>query len=841
MKKYNVKGMSCAACSSRVERAVSSLLGVESCSVNLLTGKMSVDGVATSEEIIAAVTKAGYEAALEEDAPKTKEKVNDSLHNSGIKSLIWRLALSFAALVPLMYLSMGFVMWGAPLPSVLRDNPMSIALIEMLLSFFVMTVNARFFKNGFLGIVRRAPNMDTLVSLGSGASFIYSLAIIFLMSAEYVHGSPDSASHYLHELYFESAAMILALITVGKALEERAKGKTTNAVRELISLTPKTATVIADGEERELPIEEIKVGDVFIIRPGDVVPTDGIVIFGEGGVDESALTGESMPAYKSVGDSVLAASVNKSGFLRCRATKVGADTAIAAVIRMVEDATATKAPIAKVADKVSGVFVPVVMAIALLAMVINFIALGNFGYSLGRGIAVLVISCPCALGLATPVAVMVGSGVGAKCGILFKSAEALELSARPSVVLLDKTGTVTKGEPGVTDVIPMGVGENELLYVAASLEYPSEHPLARAIVDYAGGRVEISEVSDFEAIAGAGVKAVVGGKEAYGASFDFLCGKTHVSDEVRSLYEKLADGGKTPLFFLYDGMLIGAIAVADTLREDSIEAIAELHEMGLSVTMLTGDNFRTATALGREAGVDEVISGVLPDGKESVVRRLKERGRVIMVGDGINDAPALARADVGMAIGGGTDIAIESADVVLMRDRLRDVPRALRLGRATLSKIYGNLAFAFVYNIVGIPLAAGAFTHLFGWSLSPMFGALAMSLSSFSVVMNALGLSGFKRAEERRDKKRKNTKKLNTGVQEPTKQEINNMKFTIKIRGMMCPHCEARVKSQLLAVEGVASVTVSHESGTAEIIGNCNAEALTRAVVDAGYEVLSVE
>lgn len=841
MRRFNVTGMSCAACSARVERAVSALSGVKSCSVNLLTGKMTVEGAATGEEIVAAVIAAGYGASLEGETPKKQEKANNSLQNTAKNALIWRLALSFGALVPLMYLTMGAVMWGAPLPAPLAANPLAIALIELLLSLFVMAVNRRFFENGFRGLLHRAPNMDTLVSLGSGASFLYSVAIVFLMSAKYVSGTPEAAHHYLHELYFESAAMILALITVGKALEERAKGKTTSAVKELISLTPKTATVIIDGKECEIPASDIKVGDVFVVRPGEAVPTDGVVLFGEGGVDESALTGESIPVYKALGDTVLAASVNKSGYLRCEATRVGSDTAIAAVIRMVEDATATKAPIAKVADKVSGVFVPVVMGIALIATVINLIALGDFGYALGRGISVLVISCPCALGLATPVAVMVGSGVGARCGVLYKSAEALELAARASAVLLDKTGTVTRGEPSVTDVIPMGVDGDELLSVAASIEYKSEHPLARAIVDYAASRVKISEVTGFSAIAGAGVAASLDGREIYGASFDFIKTRALVTDEVRSLYERLADEGKTPLFFLRDGELIGVIAVADTIRADSREAVEELHKMGLSVIMLTGDNARTAAATRRAVGVDEVISGVLPDGKEAVVRRLQEKGRVVMVGDGINDAPALARADVGIAIGGGTDIAIESADVVLMRDRLRDVPRALRLGRATLAKIYGNLAFAFIYNIIGIPLAAGAFTPVFGWSLSPMFGALAMSLSSFSVVTNALTLGTFTAKEERREKKREMLEKTDMYVQKTVEKEENQMKFTMKIKGMMCPHCEARVKNTLLSLEGVESAEVSHEQGTAEVTGNTTAEILTAAVMGAGYEVLSVE
>lgn len=833
--------MSCAACAARVEGAVSSLSGVEVASVNLLTGSLSVEGAALEEEIISAVKRAGYGIVCESENKEKQEKANNDLQNSERRHLILRLVLSFAALVPLMYLSMGYVMWGAPIPAFLAKEPIAVAVLQMLLSLFVLVVNGKFFKNGFLGLVRGAANMDTLVSLGSGASFIYSVAVIFLMISENAGGATGAVGHYLHELYFESAAMILALITVGKALEERAKGKTTSAVRELINLKPKVATVIIDGREVEIPTSEIKVGDIFILRPGDVVPTDGVVIFGDGGVDESPLTGESIPVYKTVGDSVLAASVNKSGFLRCEATKVGKDTAIAAVIRMVEDATATKAPIAKVADKVAGVFVPVVMSISLLAVIINFICLGDFGYSLGRGIAVLVISCPCALGLATPVAVMVGSGVGARLGILFKSAEALELSARATTVLLDKTGTVTKGEPEVTDVIPIGCDEVRLLDCAASVEYPSEHPLGRAIVAYAEGRAVISPVTGFNAIPGAGVRAMLEDGEIIGASFDYISTLTDLGEDVSALYKRLADEGKTPLFFLLDGTLIGVIAVADTLREDSAIAVSELNKMGIFTVMLTGDNERTAMAIGNKLGVNEVISGVLPDGKEAVVRRFQENGRVIMVGDGINDAPALVRADVGIAIGAGTDIAIDSADVVLMRNRLSDVPRALRLGRETLGKIYGNLAFAFIYNIIGIPLAAGAFTPLFGWSLSPMFGALAMSLSSLSVVSNALTLTGFERGKRGCDRATDIIQNLDTGASKTREKETKSMKFTMKIKGMMCPHCEARVKSVLLSADGVASAIVSHESGEAVVEGNCNTETLIKAVTDAGYEVLSIE
>ena len=841
MKNYNVTGMSCAACSARVERAVRAIPGVESCAVNLLTESMSVAGDVPDSEIIAAVTAAGYGASLKDAQSKNAKNANNSLQTSENKSLVTRLVLSLVGIVPLMYLSMGYVMWDAPLPEALIANPIAIALVQMLLSIFVMLVNGKFFISGFMGVVHRAPNMDTLVSLGSGASFVYSVAVVFMMSAEYAGGSAAMANHYLHELYFESAAMILALITVGKALESRAKGRTTDAIKGLIDLSPKTATLLKDGKEVRVPVGEIKVGDVFIVRPGESIPTDGVVLEGEGGVDEAALTGESIPAYKTAGSEVLAATVNKTGFLRCEARRVGSDTAIAGVIKMVEEATATKAPIAKIADRVSGIFVPVVTAIALLAVLINFAVLGDFGYALGRGISVLVISCPCALGLATPVAIMVGSGVGARCGILFKSAEALELSGRPSVVLLDKTGTVTKGSPEVTDVIPIGCDEERLLTIAASLEYPSEHPLARAVVAYAEGRVAISATSGFEALAGSGVRATIDGKEALGASFDFISRTHSLPADTREIYERLADEGKTPLFFALDGELLGVIAVADTLREDSRQAVSELREMGLRTVMLTGDNPRTARAVGRAVGVDEVISGVLPDGKEAVVRRLQENGRVIMVGDGINDAPALARADVGIAIGGGTDIAIESADVVLMRERLRDVPRAVRLGRATLGKIHGNLIWAFVYNVIGIPLAAGAFVPLLGWSLNPMFGAAAMSLSSVSVVANALTLYGFARRERRRDEGLKNAEKLNTGATAPEKKEMDKMKFTMKIEGMMCPHCEARVKKCLIAVAGVESAEVSHEIGTATVVGTCDAAALKTAVTEQGYDVISVE
>ena len=814
MKIYNVSGMSCAACSARVERAVSSLDGVESCTVNLLTNSMQIYGDVSDDVVIAAVEEAGYGASL-----KTNQNINNSDKASGNKAVFKRLAASVILLVPLMYISMGYVMWGAPLPLFIAEHPIAAALIELVLSGVILIINRSFFISGARAIINRSPNMDTLVSLGSGVSFVYSIYLVVRMCFE-AHNA-----HLLHGLYFESAAMILTLITVGKMLEMRAKGKTTDAINSLISLSPKTATVVREGREVRIPARDVLVGDVFLVRPGESIPVDGVVIEGVSSVNESALTGESIPVDKQTSDTVLAATVNTTGFLRCRAEKVADDTAIASVIRMVEDASATKAPIAKVADKVSGVFVPVVIGIAAITFAAWMIINGNFPHALERGISVLVISCPCALGLATPVAIMVGSGVGARLGILFKNAEALELTGRARVVVLDKTGTVTKGEPEVTDVIPISVSEAELIRLAAAVESGSEHPISRAVCRYADGKAERIDLTDFEALAGSGVRARIDGYEILGGSYKFISTITSTSSII-SDYERLSGEGKTPVLFTKDGELIGIIAVADSIREDSADAISEMKKMGMRVVMLTGDNSRTAGAIGTLAGVDEVISDVLPDGKAAVIKQLSASGRVIMVGDGINDAPALTSADVGMAIGGGTDIAIESASVVLMRDSLSDVMRAVRLGRSVLNKIYQNLGWAFIYNLVGIPLAAG----ILGLELNPMFGAAAMSLSSFSVVMNALRLNYFGKKYDKTKKKYK-------------KKVKKEMKITMKINGMMCPHCEARVRDLLSALDCVELADVSHKDGTAVITpcGECDKSLLRSTVEAAGYEVISVE
>ena len=823
MKQFNVSGMSCAACSARVEKAVSAVEGVESCAVNLLTNSMVVSGSADEKTIIAAVEKAGYGASVK--GAKTSENVNNNSQNSEKNRIILRLVVSVALLIPLMYLSMGYVMWGAPLPRLLVENPLLIAILQMIISGAILVVNGRFFINGAKAVISLSPNMDTLVALGSGVSYIYSVVVtINMIGAEH-------QAHMLHQLYFESAAMILTLITVGKMLEARAKGRTTDAINSLISLAPKTATVIRGGREVTVLAAEVLVGDIFIVRPGELIPVDGIVVDGSSGVDESALTGESVPVDKQVGDRVLAATHNTSGFLRCEATRVGEDTAIASVIRMASDAAAGKAPIAKIADRVSGIFVPVVLGIAIITLCGWMLVDGDFAHALSRGISVLVISCPCALGLATPVAIMVGSGVGARCGVLFKTAEALELTGRAKIVALDKTGTITRGEPRVVNVIyDRDSSDAELSSVAYALESKSEHPLARAVADSTDGYRGVMTATDFRAISGSGVRAMIEGKEAFGGSYKFISGICDLSAYDED-YTKLTSEGKTPLFFTLDGRILGLIAVADTIRDDSAEAICEMHKMGLKVVMLTGDNSRTAAAIGAEAGVDKVISDLLPDGKEAAVRALCEEGRVIMVGDGINDAPALSRADVGMAIGGGTDIAIESADVVLMRDSLCDVVDAVRLGRSVLRNIRQNLFWAFLYNMIGIPLAAG----LLGMELDPMFGAAAMSLSSFCVVTNALRLNAFKPKHNKTNKKTENT----------TKKEEKPMIFTMKIQGMMCPHCEARVRDTLGALAQVDHAEVSHENDSAvvHIISgvNCDKQILISAVEGAGYKVLSVE
>ncbi len=818
MEQYKVTGMSCAACSARVEKAVSALPGVTSCAVSLLTNEMAVEGSVTSAEVIAAVQKAGYGAS-----PKSASKPISPTESTdkNTATLAHRLIASLAFLLPLMYLSMGHGMWGWPLPAVLAENPLAQGLLQLVLTGVVMVINQKFFINGFKGLLHRAPNMDTLVALGASASFGYSLYVLFAMTAAPVH-----AAHRLHDLYFESAAMILTLITVGKWLESRSKGKTTNALKSLMSLAPQTATLLRDGMEVILPIAEVRVGDIFVVRPGDTIPVDGVVEEGQSAVNEAALTGESLPVDKGVGDRVSAATLNRSGFLRCRATGVGEDTTLSHIIRMVSDAAATKAPIAKVADRVSGIFVPVVIGIALVTFIVWLLVGQTAGFALARAVSVLVISCPCALGLATPVAIMVGSGVGAKNGILFKTAAALEETGRLTTVVLDKTGTVTKGEPTVTDVLPVTATATELLQLAYSLEQHSEHPLATAIRAKAALEgVEPLAITAFTALPGHGVSAHMDGTLLLGGNRDTVAAKATIPEEIWTQADNLSSEGKTPLFFAADDRLLGIIAVADTLKEDSPVAVAHLRAMGLRVVMLTGDNRRTAEAVGRLAGVDEVIADVLPEGKEEVIRRLQEQGRVAMVGDGINDAPALTRADVGIAIGAGTDVAIDAADVVLMNSRLSDVPAAIKLGRNTLRNIHQNLFWAFIYNIIGIPLAAGAWIALLGWELNPMFGAAAMSLSSVCVVTNALRL---------------NVVSIHTHHK---KKERKTMTKTMKIQGMMCPHCEARVKKTLEAMPEVAEACVDHTTDTAVVTLTVEVENATlKAVVEAeGYTVTSIE
>ena len=834
MRQFSVSGMSCAACSARVEKAVSQTEGVSLCSVNLLTNSMTVEGSATDEAIIAAVTAAGYGASVK--TTETNKNVNNNSHNMEFKGVLNRLITSIVLLVPLMYLSMGYVMWGAPLPEFLESNPITVALIQLVISGAILVVNRKFFISGFRSALNLAPNMDTLVALGSGVSYVYSIFTTVMMIGA------DNPHHLLHQLYFESAAMILTLITVGKMLEARAKGRTTDAINSLIDLTPKTATIVREGKELSVLASEVEVDDIFLVRPGETIPVDGVVIQGSSSINEAALTGESVPVDKQVGDKVLAATQNTSGFIKCRATKVGNDTAIASVIKMVEDASASKAPIAKIADRVSGIFVPVVLGIALVTILGWMLIDGNLSHAISRGISVLVISCPCALGLATPVAIMVGSGVGAKCGILFKSAEALELTGRAKIVALDKTGTITQGEPVVVDLIcSPSFTERELLSVAYAIESMSEHPLAKAIVAYTEDYNDGIEVTDFKALSGSGVCGKIQNaefrmqNEVYAGSYKFISTICDISSFDED-YERLSSEGKTPIFFVKDKKPLGLIALADTVREDSAEAIADMKKLGLRVVMLTGDNSRTAGAIGKLAGVDEVISDLLPDGKEQTIRTLAEEGRVIMVGDGINDAPALTRADVGMAIGGGTDIAIESADVVLVRDSLSDVLNAVRLGRSVLRNIHQNLFWAFCYNIIGIPLAIG----LFGLELDPMFGAAAMSLSSFCVVTNALRLNTFKPKYNKTNKIEE--KSIKTEIK--TKEiEVEPMKITMKIQGMMCPHCEGRVRDALSALDCVEIAEVSHERDEAIITpnGDCSKELLIKTVEDAGYKVISVE
>ena len=861
MQQYTVTGMSCAACSARVEKAVSKVDGVTSCSVSLLTNSMGVEGIASDSAIIKAVEEAGYGASVKGSSANAEvghAEVEDALADKTTPVLKKRLIWSVGFLLILMYFSMGHMMWNWPLPSFLEGNHVAMGLLQMLLTIIIMVINQKFFISGVKGLIHRAPNMDTLVALGAGAAFGYSTYALFAMTGAQVRGDMDAVMMYMHEFYFESAAMILTLITVGKMLEARSKGKTTDALKGLMQLAPKKATLLVDGVEQIVDIDQVKKGDHFVVRPGENIPVDGIIIEGNSAVDEAALTGESVPVDKAAGDSVSAATVNQSGFLTCEATRVGEDTTLSQIIKMVSDAAATKAPIAKVADQVSGVFVPVVITIALITIVVWLLVGQSVGFALARGISVLVISCPCALGLATPVAIMVGNGVGAKNGILFKTASSLEQTGKIQIVALDKTGTITNGTPEITDLVPAeGVSEQELLTLAYVLERKSEHPLAGAIVRYVEQRPDIIEqttdleVKEFEALPGNGLSGKVDGAILFGGNASFISQKAAIGEEIRKQAESLSEEGKTPLYFAKDGRLLGVIAVADTMKEDSPQAIQELKNMGIHVVMLTGDNERTAQAIGRLAGVDEVVAGVLPEGKESVIRSLKAMGRTAMVGDGINDAPALTRADTGIAIGAGTDIAIDAADVVLMKSELRDVPAAIRLSRATLRNIHENLFWAFFYNVIGIPLAAGVYIHLLGWQLNPMFGAAAMSLSSFCVVTNALRLNWCKVYDSKRDRKIKSKYAMSVsvlrGVQQDTDEanhkEDMTMEKTMKIEGMMCGHCEAAVKKALEALDGVSEAIVSHEKGTAIVKLNADvADDVLKETVEAkDYRVIEVK
>ena len=857
MKQYIVTGMSCAACSSRVEKAVSKVEGVENCSVSLLTNSMGVEGTASDEAVIKAVEDAGYGASLKtshtaSDKSGTSQKSgsqgmyasqDDMLKDRVTPVLKKRLITSVGFLIVLMYISMGHMMWGWPLPSILEGNHVAMGLIQMLLTIIIMVINQKFFISGFRGLLHKAPNMDTLVALGSGAAFVYSTYVLFAMTDAQVRMDMDGVMHYMHEFYFESAAMILTLITVGKMLEAHSKGKTTDAIKSLMKLAPKTANIIRDGSELNVPVENVKKGDIFIVRPGENIPVDGIVVEGSSAVNEAALTGESIPVDKSAGDNVSAATLNQSGFLKCEASRVGEDTTLSQIIQMVSDAAATKAPIAKIADRVSGVFVPAVITIALITIAVWLIAGQSVGFALARGISVLVISCPCALGLATPVAIMVGNGMGAKNGMMFKTASSLEETGKIDIVALDKTGTITSGEPKVTDIICAdGFGKNDLLENAYSIEMLSEHPLAKAVTGYVkDNKRDIFNkkynITEFQALAGNGLSGINGEDKITGGSLKFMSNTVNVPKEMDKKAQELAEQGKTPLLFAKNDKLLGIIAVADVIKEESGQAVKELHDMGVRVVMLTGDNERTAKAIGRQAGVDEVIAGVLPDGKEAVIRKLKESGKVAMVGDGINDAPALTRADIGIAIGAGTDIAIDAADIVLMKSRLTDVSAAIRLSRATLRNIHENLFWAFFYNIIGIPLAAGVWIPLFGWTLNPMFGAAAMSLSSFCVVTNALRLNLFKVYDASHDRKRVKKQDNNKN----SKGE-KNMEKTLNIEGMMCGHCEARVKKALEALAQVDEAVVSHESGTAVVKLNVDVDnaVLKEAVEAQDYKVTGI-
>ena len=840
MEQYTVTGMSCAACTARVEKAVSGVKGVTSCSVSLLTNSMGVEGTASAEEIISAVRDAGYEASLKngnKDQATRLSSDEDALKDKETPVLKKRLLISLGFWIVLMYVSMGHMMWGWPLPPFFNDNHVAMGLLQLLLTIVIMVVNQKFFISGFKSLWHHAPNMDALVALGSAAAFVYSTFALFAMTDAQVKGNADAVMSYMHEFYFESAATILTLITLGKMLEARSKGKTTDALKGLMKLAPKTATLLQDGMESIVPIEQVAKGDIFVVRPGENIPVDGTVLEGNSSVDESTLTGESIPVDKAAGSTVSAGTLNQSGFIRCEATRVGEDTTLSQIIQMVSDAAATKAPIAKVADKVSGVFVPAVIIIAVITVIIWLVTGHTIGFALARGISVLVISCPCALGLATPVAIMVGNGMGAKNGILFKTAVSLEETGKTQIVALDKTGTITQGEPKVTDMIPVnGRSETELLSIAYTLEKKSEHPLARAITKRAEqDGLSAAEVENFHALPGNGIEAMLNGAALYGGSYKFISEQIQVTDEINVMSEHLSEEGKTPLFFACDGELYGIIAVADTIKEDSPRAVKEMQNMGIHVVMLTGDNERTAKAIGAKAGVDEVIAGVLPDGKESVIRNMQQKGKVIMVGDGINDAPALTSADIGIAIGAGADVAIDAADVVLMKNCLSDVPAAIRLSRATLRNIHENLFWAFIYNIIGIPLAAGAFIGVLGWQLNPMFAAAAMSLSSFSVVTNALRLNFFRMYDSGRDHKINN--------KFTTKKETKTMTKTLKIEGMMCGHCEMHTKKALEALDGVTEATVSHKTGTAVVTleKSVSDDVLMQAVADQGYKVTDIQ
>lgn len=832
MKQYNVTGMSCASCVARVEKAVNKVDGVTSCSVNLLTNSMSVDGDVKSIDVISAVEKAGYGASLKGNSSKENKSSDEPLKDTETPKLKKRLFSSLVFLLLLMYISMGHMMWGFPLPSVLANNHIAMGLIQLLLTGIIMVINQKFFVSGFKALIHRSPNMDTLVALGAGASFIYSVYALFAMTNAQVNNDMSLVMKYMDEFYFESAGMILTLITLGKMLESYSKGKTTNAIKGLMNLAPKKATILVDNVEKVVPIEKVKIGDIFVVKPGENIPVDGVVIEGESAVNESALTGESIPIDKTVGDNVSGATVNQSGFIKCKATKVGEDTTLSQIIKMVSDASATKAPIAKVADKVSGVFVPIVISIAVVTIIVWLLCGATFGNALVRGISVLVISCPCALGLATPVAIMVGNGVGAKNGILFKNATSLETTGKVSYVLLDKTGTITNGTPVVTNIIPSeNYTQDDLLSYASSLESKSEHPLAKAVVQKAiDSNIKTLDTTDFKSLTGNGVSAKINGKTIVGGSVKHISSIANIDEKIIKQADDLATKGKTPLLFVMDNQLLGIIAVADVVKSDSPKAIKELQNMGIKVVMVTGDNEKTAQAIAKESGVDEVIAGVLPDGKEKVVTQYKEKGMVAMVGDGVNDAPALTRSDIGIAIGAGTDVAIDSADIVLMKSKLTDVSGAIRLSRGTLRNIHENLFWAFIYNVIGIPLAAGVWIPIFGWTLSPMFGAAAMSLSSFCVVTNALRLNFLNIRSSKRDRKIKN---------KTNKKEKNTMTTTLKINGMMCPHCEATVKTALESIDGVTSAEVSHESGTAVVTlsKEVNEDVLKKAVVDKGYTV----